>query len=206
VFNVSIKELLVKSATFMRRLFRDMLQTVKRKMPTNPNDYIRLNIRHPSLDSDIWIEFTQSKNLNQDKILQKIQSIQHFKKEFLLTDGAMELDFFHVQYPQGSGGAKRNHLHLDKENFKKKKQAIIQINNPWDSLCLPRTIVVARLHAQKPEVSDPEWEKKWLRMRKGDHDSTSPYPDGICWIRYYPTLRPGGMGKNYNKSWLPTTA
>jgi hypothetical protein len=80
----------------------------------------------------------------------------------------MELDFFHVKYPEGSGGAKRNHLHLDKENFKKKKRAIVQIVNPWDSLCLPRALVVTRLYTQKPEVPDPEWEKKWSRMRQGD--------------------------------------
>ena len=44
----------------------------------------------------------------------------------------------------------------------------MEIVNPWDSLCLPRAIVVTRLHAQKPDVADPEWEKKWLRMRLGD--------------------------------------
>jgi hypothetical protein len=43
-----------------------------------------------------------------------------------------------VKYPEGSGGNIKKHLHLDKENFKKKKKrAIIQILNPWDSLCLP---------------------------------------------------------------------
>jgi hypothetical protein len=74
-----------------------------------------------------------------------------------------------VKYPEGSGGAKKKHLHLDKENFKKKKkQAIVQIVNPWDSLCLPRAIVFTRLHALKPEVPDPEWEEKWKRMRLGD--------------------------------------
>jgi hypothetical protein len=75
-----------------------------------------------------------------------------------------------VKYPEGSGGNAKKHLHLDKENFKKKK-AIVQIVNLWDSLCLPRALVVTRLYAQKPEVPDPEWEKKWKRMRQGDHDS-----------------------------------
>jgi hypothetical protein len=79
----------------------------------------------------------------------------------------MEIDFFHVKYPEGSGGSKFKHLHLDKENFKKKR-AIVQIINPWDSLCLPRAIVVARLHTQKPEVPDPDFDRKWTRMRKGD--------------------------------------
>jgi hypothetical protein len=79
-----------------------------------------------------------------------------------------QLDFFHVKYPEGRGCAKFKHLHVNKEKFKKKKQAIVQIHNPWDSLCLPRAIVVTRLHAQKPEVPDPEWEEKWLQMRKGD--------------------------------------
>jgi hypothetical protein len=31
-------------------------------MEASPNDYLRVNINHPSLDSDIWLEFTQSKN------------------------------------------------------------------------------------------------------------------------------------------------
>jgi hypothetical protein len=80
-----------------------------------------VNIDHPSLDSPVWLEFTQAKNLDEDKILNKIEAAQQSKKEFLLTDGATELDFFHVKYPEGSGGAKMKHLHLDKENFKKKK-------------------------------------------------------------------------------------
>jgi hypothetical protein len=46
-----------------------------------------------------------------------------------------------VKYPQGSGGAQKKHLHLDKEKFKKSKQSIVQIHNPWDSLCLPRAII-----------------------------------------------------------------
>jgi hypothetical protein len=151
-------------------LFQDVLKNIKDKMETLPNDYLRVNIDHPSLDSPVWVEFTPSKNLTADKILTKIEGVQQSKKEFLLADGATQLDFFHVKYPQGSGGAKFKHLHLDKENFKKKR-AIVRIDNPQDSLCLPRAIVVARLHAQKPDVPDPVWEKKWLRMRKGDHDS-----------------------------------
>jgi hypothetical protein len=97
--------------------------------------------------------------LDEDKILGKIEGVQQSKKEFLLTDGGMEIDFFHVKYPEGSGGNAKKHLHLDKEEFKKKKRAIIRINNPEDSLCLPRALVVARLHAQKPDLPDPDFNK-----------------------------------------------
>ena len=133
-------------------------------MQTQPNDYIRVNIDHPSLDSPIWIEFTRSKNLTEEKILNKIEGVQQSKKEFLITDGGTEIDFFHVHYPEGSGGAKRNHLYLDKEKFKKKKRAIVKIHNPKDCLCLPRAIAVTRFHAQKPDVPDPEMDKKWLQI------------------------------------------
>jgi hypothetical protein len=92
--------------------------------------------------------------LTEQKILNKIQAVQQSKKEFIISDGATQLDIFHVKYPQGSSGAKFKHLHLDKEKFKK-KEAIVQIHNPWDSLCLPRAIVVARLHAQKPDHPRP---------------------------------------------------
>ena len=64
VFNVSVKKLPENSPTFVRRLFRDILKKVKQQMETNPNDYLRVNIHHPSLDSDIWVEFTQSKKFN----------------------------------------------------------------------------------------------------------------------------------------------
>ena len=30
---------------------------------------------------------------------------------------------------------------------------------------------MTRLHAQKPDVPDPEWDKKWLMMRLGDQQS-----------------------------------
>jgi hypothetical protein len=43
--------------------------------------------------------------LDEDKILNKIEAVQQSKKEFLITDGGMEIDFFHVKYPEGSGGA-----------------------------------------------------------------------------------------------------
>jgi hypothetical protein len=84
----------------------------------------------------VWLEFTQSKKLDKDKNLEKIEAVQQSNKDFLLTDGATELDIFHVNCPKGSGGAKRNHLHPDKEKFKRSKQAIVQIVNPRDSLCL----------------------------------------------------------------------
>jgi hypothetical protein len=100
-----------------------------------------------------------------------LKEINNPKKEFLLTDGTTEFDFFHVKYPEGSGGSKMKHLHVDKDKFKKSKRAIVRIKNPQDSLCLPRAIAVTCMHIQKPQVFDLEWEKKWLRMRKGDHDS-----------------------------------
>jgi hypothetical protein len=124
VYNVSMKELPENNPTFVRRLFRDVLKNVKQKMGTSSNDYIRVNIDHPSLDSLVWIEFTKSKNLDEQKILDKIEAVQQSKKEFLLTDVATELDFFHVKYPEGSGRAKMKHLHLDIEKFKKSKEPL----------------------------------------------------------------------------------
>jgi hypothetical protein len=55
--------------------------------------------------------------LDEEKILTKIQAVQQSKKEFLIFDGATELDFFHVQYPEGSGGDKFKHLHMYKEKI-----------------------------------------------------------------------------------------
>jgi hypothetical protein len=46
-------------------------------------DEQRVNIDHPSLDSPMWIEFTRSKNLTEEKILDKIQAVQQSKREFI---------------------------------------------------------------------------------------------------------------------------
>jgi hypothetical protein len=149
-----------------------MLQTVKSKMQTNPNDYIRMNIHHPSLDSPIWFEFTQTKNLTEEKILNKIEGVQQSKKEFLLTDGATEFDFFHVKYPEGSGCTKMKHLHVDKEKFKKSKRAIIRINNPQDSLCLPRAIAVTRMNSQKTPSFRPGVGEEMVKDEKRRYASS----------------------------------
>ncbi|XP_061170747.1 uncharacterized protein LOC133180197 [Saccostrea echinata] len=153
---------------FVRRLFRDMLKTVKYEMQCNPNDYLRLNIRHPSLKSEIWYEFTQCKHLNEEVILNKIEAVQQSKKDFKLGDGSMEFDMFHVKYPEGSGGNNTKHLMINKDTFLKGKKSIVQIDNPWDKMCLARAIVITRLHSEKPENPDLEWEKRWKRMRIGD--------------------------------------
>jgi hypothetical protein len=75
---VNFRPLPENSPNFVRRLFCDVLKNVKRKMQTSPNDYIRLNIDHPSLDSPVWLEFTRSKKLDEQKILQKIHGIRFF--------------------------------------------------------------------------------------------------------------------------------
>jgi hypothetical protein len=77
------------------------------------------------------------------------------KKLFVITDEGIQMDFVHVKYPKGSRGTKMKHLYLDKENFKKRKGAIVQINNPQDSLCLPPANVVARFFPKCPTIQTP---------------------------------------------------
>ena len=66
----------------------------------------------------IFIEYeknnTQNVCLNVKHLFYKIQ-----QKKNSSSDGATELDFFHVKYPEGSGCTKMKHLHLDKEKFSK---------------------------------------------------------------------------------------
>lgn len=170
VYNVNFKPIPQKDhSPFVRNVISEMLNEVKEQMRCDPDDYLRLNIRHPSLDSDIWYEFTQCKHLNAEGLLAKIKGVQQSKRDFTMTDGAVQFDFFHVQYPQGSGGNKKKHLYTNKEKFKKGKKSILSIQNT-DSLCLPRAIVVARLHSKKPQ--DPgafnAWQKQWKRIQEAD--------------------------------------
>lgn len=56
-----------------------------------------------------------------------------------------------------------------RRNSEKGKESILSIQNT-DSLCLPRAIVVARLHSKKPQ--DPgafnAWQKQWKRIQEAD--------------------------------------
>lgn len=63
-----------------------------------------------------------------------------------MTDGAIQFEFFHEQYPEGSGGDRKKHLLINKENFKNSKKSIVSIQNT-DSLCLPPAIVVAKMQS-----------------------------------------------------------
>ena len=54
-------------------------------MQWRPHDYVRLNFNHPSLDSDIWFEFTQSQSLDEELILNNVQAVEQSKKHFTLT-------------------------------------------------------------------------------------------------------------------------
>ena len=78
-------------------------------------------LRHPSLQSDIWFEFTQSQNLDEDLVMNKVQAVQQTKKEFTLTDGAAKLELYHVHYSQARCGNQMKHLQVNKETFKSGK-------------------------------------------------------------------------------------
>ena len=108
--------------------------------------YLGLNLHLPSSDSNIWFEFTQCKNLNEATIVNKIEAVQQSKKDFTIKDGVAELEMFHVKYFQGSGGYQVKHQQVNRETFKTAKRLILRIQND-DTLCLPRALVVARLHA-----------------------------------------------------------
>ena len=73
------------------------------------------------------------------------------------------LEIFHVKYQQGSGGHQVKHLQANRETFKTAKRSL-RIQNDF-TLCLPRAIVVARMHAQKPSDTDllPTWNREWDR-------------------------------------------
>lgn len=175
VYTVSFRPFPKKSESgFLKRLLSDMLKQV---MQCNPNDYLRLNLRHPSLDSEIWYEFTQCKNLNAATSLDKVQAVQQSKKEFTITEGSAEFELFNVKYPQGSGCQSVKHLHTNKEKFKKGKTSVLKIENIGDHLCLPRAIVVARLHSQRPtDPSDlPGCKKQWDRIKRKDILSPSSF-------------------------------
>ena len=81
------------------------------------------------------------------------------------------MEFLHVNYPQGRGGNQMKHLQGNRETFKNDKRSIVRIWNE-DTICLARAIVVARCHAQKPDIKDSKeydtWKQKWDRITRRD--------------------------------------
>jgi hypothetical protein len=134
VFNVTLKELPENSPTFVRRLFWDVLKNLKQKMEASSNDYLRVIINHPSLDSPVWVEYTQSKNLNEDKILNKIQAVQQSKKEFVLSDGG-PIWTFSRKVPQGSGGNAQNIYTWTRKKLKTRREPLCRLLTP-EILCV----------------------------------------------------------------------
>jgi hypothetical protein len=91
-------------------------------MQIQPNNYLRVNIQHPSLDSHVWLEFTKSKHLTEEKILGKIEAMQQSKKECLISDGSTELDIVHVKYHEGTVERRRNTFTWTRKILKRKRE------------------------------------------------------------------------------------
>jgi hypothetical protein len=70
----------------------------------------------------LYFLFSQDENLDEEKILNKIESVQQSKKEFLISDGATELDFFHVHYPKGAVEPKGNTYTWIRKTSRKQKE------------------------------------------------------------------------------------
>ena len=67
VYKVNVKTLPFRDKSEgVRQLLKRILKDVKDRMECRPDDYLRLNLHHPSLQSDILFEFSQSLNLNED--------------------------------------------------------------------------------------------------------------------------------------------
>ena len=61
VYKVNLKTLPFRdNSDGVRQLLKRILKDVKDRMECRPDDYLRLHLHHPSLQSDIWFEFTQS--------------------------------------------------------------------------------------------------------------------------------------------------
>lgn len=70
MYTMSISSLYTRKtilhSPFVRNVLDAMLNEVKCEMNCRPNDYLRLNIRHPSLDSDIWYESRRQRHTSKN--------------------------------------------------------------------------------------------------------------------------------------------
>jgi hypothetical protein len=149
---------------FLRAAFQEMLRELTGHLPAG--DMVRLTLRHPSLDNEIWLPFMKVAELTVDRIMDEVSKILQSHEEFTL-DHNIVIHFIHVHNPHGSGWSLRPIM-----NFKKLLDflgCVIQVKNKNDNMCFARALITAKANVDGTPDTDP---RHWENIRKGSGDQT----------------------------------
>ena len=126
VYHVKFKHFSKDALHMVSDVLDDVLRSIKNKLQCEDRDKMRVNIQHPSLKSEVWVEFTDAKDLNADLLMEKIEKVQQSNENFRIDDGSTTMSIIHVMQPVGSGGGKRkHHLSFDKNILLQQEKSVI---------------------------------------------------------------------------------
>ena len=127
------------------------------------HDYVGITLRVPSLQTPAWLSFRQAREISFDDVWGLFNSILQSAREFQIESGMCEMSTCVVSGVEGSGRVALTHETIS-------KKSILTINNT-DNLCLPRSLVAARAHAERGDLRSGEFNKNWRRISDGRRDT-----------------------------------
>ena len=156
IYKVKIKEIKVEEVSQILQvlgiIFTSMLETMTSTV--QQDDLVRVAIHSRDLDFPIQLPFMKKHELTVNLILTEIERVLQSYEEFVL-DGTLDIDFFHVKIPSGSG---RVIGYANTNHFVKNKRSILQIKNK-DNMCCARALVTARARIEEDD--------RWNSIRQG---------------------------------------
>ena len=121
----------------LHEIFENLLNAIAKDIPEH--DQVRFVLRSPQLEYPIFLPFLPLSRLTTERVVAEIERVIQFNREFRLND-SVQVNFIHVEMPNGGTGTKRSEINLEKHLAK--KGSIIRIQNK-DEICLARALVVS---------------------------------------------------------------
>jgi hypothetical protein len=129
-------------------LFVGVLEELKVDPDTGVNypehHRVRLTIRNPNLEMEIWVPFMKPSELTADRVMTEVDKVIQSSKEWLL-EAPMELLFVHAPVPAGRGSSALQRAGVSLEEFLKSKRSIVRVPAMKDNMCCARAIIIGQV-------------------------------------------------------------
>ncbi len=122
------------------------------------HDYVGMTLSAPSFSQGpVWLSFRPARDIHPADIWQLINSVVQSSREFRIDGDACRMTTCVVRGVEGGSGIALSHEAIA-------KKSILTITNS-DNLCLPRSLVVARAHAERGEIRSGPLHRQWCQIR-----------------------------------------
>lgn len=112
--------------------FQDIIDRVS--VGIEGHDQVRMVLHTPQLQYPIALPFMRRDQLTANRFLSRVEQVLQSHENFRLNE-SVQVNFFHVSMPHGSGKGRRKIINL--EQYLENKRCIVRIQNK-DELCLAR--------------------------------------------------------------------